>query len=316
MRTHDDKWHVAMAFRLFLFILFVSRSVGADPAIDPFSGKSEMNGHTLKEFAGFEKNWKLVTVRYRKDTSEMRFTYANELAWKSLKAGVTEYPKGAVFAKIGLATQDDSSFVSSAVPTGARRYQFMIRDKKKYADTDGWGYALFDANGKTFPGEPTHASLACAACHRIVPEKGYVFSQIMELSPFRSGAKGTYESTGLAGRVSFQTKAIDTLPERVRKHFPSNNSNYSELTGSIAGNVFQGSLDEIRPSLAHQAVKSTLPAALVSADQQMFSIVYRTDEKDACPAGETQMMGVHSLGKTSDKIYSLRFCSKTTDLEK
>ncbi len=317
MGMQKFKWQSAIALRFFLFILLASHSAGADPAKDPFSGKSDMNGHTLKEFNGFEKNWKLVTVRYRKDTSEMRFTYANELAWKSLKAGVTEYPKGAVFAKIGLATQEDPSFASSAVPTGARRYQFMIRDKKKYAETDGWGYALFDANGKTFPGEPNHASLACAACHRIVPEKGYVFSQIMELSPFRSSAIGTTNSTsGLIGRILFQTKSVDKLPERIRKHFPLKTVNYSELTGSIAENVFQGSLDEIRPSLAQQAAKSTQPAALVSLDHQMFSIVYQTDEKDACPAGEIQMMGVHSLDKISDKIYSIRFCSKMLDLPK
>src|SRR4051812_4515226 len=48
---------------------------------------TEMNGHSLREFVGFEKNWKLVTVRFRKDTGELRFTYANDLAWKNLKAG-------------------------------------------------------------------------------------------------------------------------------------------------------------------------------------------------------------------------------------
>lgn len=139
---------------------------------DEFAGRTQMNGHELKEFAGFERNWKLVTVRFRKDTGEMRFTYANDLAWKALMSGATDYPKGSVFAKIGLATLEDPSFASSAVPSGARRYQFMVRDKTKYSETDGWGYALFDANGKTFPGEPKEASLACAACHHIVPERG------------------------------------------------------------------------------------------------------------------------------------------------
>ncbi len=315
MKTQDFLWQATRALILALALLLPFLA-SADPTKDPFSGKPDMNGHTLKEFEGFEKKWKLVTVRYRKDTSEMRFTYANDLAWKSLKAGVTEYPKGAIFAKIGLATQDDPSFVSSAVPTGARRYQFMVRDKKKYPETDGWGYALFDANGKTFPGEPGHASLACAACHRIVPEKGYVFSQIMELSPFRSGVKGAKEVAGLAGRISFQTKTIEALPERVRKHFPMNKGNYSEVTGSMASNVFQGTLDEIRPTLADQASKSSQPAALVSADHQMFSLVYRTGENDACAAGESRMMGVHSLDNTSDKIYSLSFCSKTPDVQK
>ena len=45
----------------------------------------KMNDISLHQFGDFTKEWKLVTVRYRKDTEEMRFTYANPTAAETLK---------------------------------------------------------------------------------------------------------------------------------------------------------------------------------------------------------------------------------------
>lgn len=72
----------------------------------------------------------------------MRYTYANESAWKTLSHDSVDYQDDAVFAKIGFATMEDPDFPSSAVPCGARRYQFMIRNKTQFKETNGWGYAL------------------------------------------------------------------------------------------------------------------------------------------------------------------------------
>ena len=70
------------------------------PPKSPYAGLEKMNGISLKDYRGFDKKWKLVTVRYRKDTGEMRFVYANPLAEKTLMSGKTDYPDGAVFAKV------------------------------------------------------------------------------------------------------------------------------------------------------------------------------------------------------------------------
>src|SRR4051812_40536000 len=103
-----------------------------------FAMQPTMSGVRLQDFRDFEKKWHLVTVRYRKDTAELRFTYANDIAWEALNRHSLDYPEGAVFGKIGVATQSDLSFASSSVPSGARRYQFMVRNKEKYQDTNGW----------------------------------------------------------------------------------------------------------------------------------------------------------------------------------
>ena len=43
---------------------------------EDFSGKSSMNGILYEEFKDFPSKWEIVTIRFRKDTGEMRLTYA------------------------------------------------------------------------------------------------------------------------------------------------------------------------------------------------------------------------------------------------
>jgi len=144
-----------------LMTLFLSIAVPLTAYADAFAGREEMNGIRFKEYQSFAKQWQLITVRYRTDTGEQRFTYANKAAAKVLMSGKTEYPDGAVFAKVGFATEDDPLFPSSKIPHGEKRFQFMVRDKVKYASTGGWGYALFDREGRTFAEEPSGKAMAC-----------------------------------------------------------------------------------------------------------------------------------------------------------
>ena len=120
-----------------LTVLLTATRLLAEPFV--VAKNLTMSGYTFNDYRDFQKNWKLVTVRYRKDTDEMRFTYANDLAYSTLMSGKTDYPDGAVFAKIGFKTEPDPAFSSSAVPSGIRRYQFMVRDSKKHTSTNGWG---------------------------------------------------------------------------------------------------------------------------------------------------------------------------------
>jgi hypothetical protein len=260
---------------------------------------SEMNGYRFESFKGFETKWKLVTVRYRKDTSEMRFTYANDLAWKTLKSGKVNYPDGAIFAKIGLMTQDDPAFSSSACPSGAKRYQFMIKNKKRHPETDGWGYALFDFEGKIFPENSTDKTMACVACHRLVAERGYVFSEAMDLSPgHNTGLSKSFQS-----KVIFESVSASSLPESIAKNLPPHTDSVRSVTGDISKYLFQGTLDEIRPLLAKEANSSKHPAILINSDKTRFSIVYLNPIDQSCKKEkENAMMSIMSkLVDTSAK---------------
>ena len=179
-----------------------------------YAGRSLMNGYSLDQFGDFIKSFHFVTVRYRTDTHEMRLTYANDKAWQALLAGGKHYPDGAVFAKIGIMTEQDPGFTSSVVPSGAKRYQLMVMDHKKHAATAGWGYALFDKDGKTFEQNPVEQTAACDACHKLVPDRSYVFSQPMRLDIGVPASYPPAADADLPDRIAFVTKQGDALRYR------------------------------------------------------------------------------------------------------
>lgn len=268
---------------LFFFGLFAFAQLSTPN--QEYAGQTTMNGYSLKEFKDFEKNWNLVTIRFRKDTNEMRWTFANDLAWKVLESGSVEYPEGAAFAKIGIATSEDPQFISSAIPVGARRYQFMVRNVEKHAETGGWGYALFDVDGKTFPEEPRKAAMACFACHKIVENRGQVFSQPFQFSPHN---KGTYFSSHKAFRkIGFSAIKLASLNKDLQKLVAGPWKEMREVSDKdMRENLFQGTLEEIRPSLEREAYESKLPAALISKDQKRFSIIIPT-HSETCKEGRS-----------------------------
>lgn len=273
----------------------------------------------LKPYAQFEKEWKLVTVRFRRDTGELRFTYANPIAWKHMSdrlSGKTTvpYPKGAVFAKTGIATHEDESFPSSAVPKGVRRFQLMIRDEKKYAQTDGWGYALFTEDGQRAPGDSKQTAMACAACHKIVPERDFVFSVPMTgLAP-----KSAYLEVSSAKKWSFQDVELPSLPAGVVRHLPVGAKAVRVLSGEITKHVFEGTLDEIRPLLTKESHRISRPALLLSENGKHFSLVFAktVDSKDvmnqakSCPTGETMFLAIAGAVDQEASSKVVHFCHK------
>lgn len=272
---------------------------------------SEMNGYKLSDFADFEKKWKLVTVRYRKDTGEMRLTYANPQAFDALMSGGKEYPDGAIFGKIGIKTAADSAFPSSAVPSGARRYQFMVKDKVKFAATEGWGYVLFDKAGMIFPENPTVQTAACAACHRIVPERGYVFSQMWELASSDGPEKPAAPVTHFSNKIKFKEVKISAIPEIVAKEIPKSYKTAQQIEHEISKFLFQGTLDEIKPLLSQHAVKTKQPAFLLGADNKAFALVYIENLEIKCQAeGKSGyfMKAVSTSGGAEGVNYENRFC--------
>lgn len=277
--------------KILALILFFNPAFAQDPS---------MNGYTLRQFGNFSKEWRLVTVRYRKDTGEMRFTYANDLAWKTLQANKTDYPDGSIFAKIGAMSMPDPGFVNSMVPSGARRVQFMVRDQKKHKDTDGWGYALFDKDGKLYPGDVKAASNACMACHRLVPERGQVFSQTMFLEKF---------STNAQSKLGFVDAELKPLPESLRAKIPPHFTKVRDMTGPLKDRPFFGTLDEVQPFLAQESAAKDLPAVFVSLDKKQFSAVIPL--RKSCEGEPGQMfMGLHTLeGKSV--LYVNSFCQST-----
>lgn len=261
------------------------------PEIPALGGPESVAGYGLKPYWNFWKTWNLVTVRYRKDTGEMRFAYANKVAWDALLKGVTDYPDGAVFGKVGVLTEEDQAFANSAVPSGALRIQLMVRDKKKYAATHGWGFGIFDINGRSFITDPLSKTAvtakACDACHQLVPDRGYVFSQPMGwMAAFAAAPMGDF----VASRVPFVTASTQALPVSLRTCLPPSIKELRLVQGPLRENMFPGTLNEIQPVLIAESRRANMPVALISSrDANLFSLVSAMPHSDQCklPGGRT-----------------------------
>jgi Cytochrome P460/Domain of unknown function (DUF5911) len=96
------------------------------------------------------------------------------------------FPDGAKMAKIHWNPKMMETFPTATVPGTQHDMDFMVKDSKRFADSGGWGWAVFeyDAASDTFrPGNladrPPQANDAkCGfACHTIVKTRDYVFTE-------------------------------------------------------------------------------------------------------------------------------------------
>lgn len=302
LRLNNNMKFLSYLNWIFLFSLFTFMFLFKHPLNAETSPTNSMNDIQLHQFGDFKRNWNFVTVRYRKDSKEMRFTYANDLAWQSLKNNKTDYPDGSIFAKIGIASEDDPSFPSSAVPSGKRRIQFMVKDAEKYKETNGWGYALFDWNGQVFPGDLKKTSIACASCHQIVQDRGYVFSQLIGDPLIKKIEFDAWKTNN-----KFLKIARKNLSAQIKSHIPKKFSNVFILDGTLSENLFWGTLDEVRPLLSKQAAETNTPALLVSKDGKHFSLVL-TEKSALCPTGEVGLVSFHTVADSEKPIFKSNFC--------
>jgi hypothetical protein len=95
------------------------------------------------------------------------------------------FPDGARMAKVHWTPKQNEFFPDATVPGDLLNVDFMEKDSKRFADSGGWGYAVFDYNPKsetftpgTMDGTPPQGNDAkCGfACHTIVQVKDYVFT--------------------------------------------------------------------------------------------------------------------------------------------
>ena len=97
------------------------------------------------------------------------------------------FPDGAKMAKIHWDPQKNETAPGQPlVPSVLHDVDFMVKDSKRFADSGGWGYAVFkyDAASDTFkPGDltgtpPQGNDAKCGfACHTVVQKQDYVFTE-------------------------------------------------------------------------------------------------------------------------------------------
>jgi Cytochrome P460 len=144
-------------------------------------------GLAFSEFRGYE-DWQVVAASHNGD--KIATILGNPAMIEAYKAGIPfngkPVPDGARMAKIHwTAKKDESQPGEPIVPGALHDVDFMVKDSKRFADSGGWGWAVFeyDSASDTFrPGDtsdspPQEHDAKCGfACHTIVAAKDYVFT--------------------------------------------------------------------------------------------------------------------------------------------
>ena len=143
-------------------------------------------GLAFSEFRGYE-DWQVVSVS--QDGDLFAVILANPVMIDAYRAGVPgngkPFPEGSKMAKIHWSPIKMETFPVATVPGTLHDVDFMVKDSKKFADSGGWGWAVFkyEAASSTFtPGTtadvpPQGNDAKCGfACHTIVKTRDYVFT--------------------------------------------------------------------------------------------------------------------------------------------
>jgi hypothetical protein len=144
------------------------------------------NGLAFAEFRGYEE-WQVVSAS--QDGGLLAVIVANPVMIEAFLAGIPgngkPFPDGAKMAKIHWNPKKLETFPAATVPDSLHDVDFMVKDSKRFGDSGGWGYAVFDYDAKSdafAPGTsadnpPQGNDAKCGfACHTIVKNRDYVFT--------------------------------------------------------------------------------------------------------------------------------------------
>jgi len=143
-------------------------------------------GLAFSEFRGYEA-WQAISVS--KNEKVFAMTLGNPAMIDAYRAGFPgngkPIPDGAKIAKIHWTPKPNEFFKEATVPGKPVNVDFMMKDSKRFADSGGWGYAVFDYDAAsdsftpgTLAGTPPQGNDAkCGfACHTAAKARDYVFT--------------------------------------------------------------------------------------------------------------------------------------------
>lgn len=150
-------------------------------------------GLSFSEIRGYEQ-WQFVGPSFTDAANVLRVILANPIMIKAYQDGIPgngkPFPDGSKIVKIEWKPKKitDPPFSTAApdtVPGDLTVVEFIVKDSKKFSDTHGWGYAMFDydaASGKFAPATlashpPVGHDAKCGAmCHELAASKDYIFT--------------------------------------------------------------------------------------------------------------------------------------------
>src|SRR5262245_2089468 len=143
-------------------------------------------GLAFSEFKGYEA-WPLISMS--RNAKVVAVTVGNPVMIDAYRAGIPvngkPVPDGAKMAKLHWAPKQNEFFPEATVPGTLLNVDFMVKDSKRFADSGGWGWAVFDYDPATdtfkpgtMAGTPPQGNDAkCGfTCHTEAKKRDYVFT--------------------------------------------------------------------------------------------------------------------------------------------
>jgi len=143
-------------------------------------------GLSFSEFRGYE-SWEAISMSRNERLVDV--ILGNPVMIDAYRAGFPgngkPVPDGAKMAKIHWTPRQNEFLPETTVPGKLLNVDFMVKDSKRFVDSGGWGYAVFDydAASDTFkPGTlaskpPQGNDAKCGfACHLRAKTRDYVFT--------------------------------------------------------------------------------------------------------------------------------------------
>lgn len=142
---------------LSLFIIFESFAKGKD---------SYRFWYHVKSMVIFDRKHPLYDP-----FSGIHHVYVNKTGLETIKIqGKRTFPEG---TKIAIVFYNHEENQGAFVEGKKRLEAFMVKNSKKYKDTDGWGYFAYDSKGNPIV---KNMKTDCHNCHAQVTEQDFVFS--------------------------------------------------------------------------------------------------------------------------------------------
>ena len=161
----------------------------ATSAQDSAASKFEVRvpgGLAFSEFRGYE-GWQAISISRNERVVAM--ILGNPAMIEAYRAGIPAngkpVPDGAKMAKVHWIPKQNQFFPDATVPGSLLNVDFMVKDSTRFADSGGWGWAVFDYNaasdtftpGTTAGTPPQGNDAKCGfACHTVAKTRDYVFT--------------------------------------------------------------------------------------------------------------------------------------------
>jgi mono/diheme cytochrome c family protein len=145
------------------------------------------NGLAFSEFRGYE-SWPVISLSH--NGNKLAAILGNPVMINAFKAGIPgngkPFPDGAKMAKVHWNTAVNVAEPGApTLPDTQHDVDLMVKDSKRFADSGGWGYAVFEYDpasdkfrlGNLTDKPPQGNDAKCGfACHTSVKNKDYVFT--------------------------------------------------------------------------------------------------------------------------------------------